>query len=141
MGSRWQNPGSNVGLEFWGLHCCVATSAGGERLALGFQVSGGLQYPGLAQRTAPPPSHPLGGGESGVLAQAGRGSHQLRSRCPLSQWDTGVTGPEAAAGVCVSVCLCVCLKACFLSPPPLSLLPLCAYLSRTWWKFRLLRRV
>lgn len=103
----WSPGGSNVGLEFWDLHRCVASSAGGEGLALGFQVSRGLRHPGSAQPSALPPSHPLRGGQCGVLA------HQLRSQCPLSfsPSGTGFTGPEAAAGrggagVCVCVCVC-----------------------------------
>ena len=75
----WGPGGSNVGLEFWDLHRYLAFSAAGEGLALGFQVSGSLPHPGLAKPFAPPPSHPLRGGESRVLAQARRGSHQLRS--------------------------------------------------------------
>lgn len=59
VGSRWQNPGSNVGLEFWGLHCCVAASAGGEGLALGFQVSRGLPCVCVCVCVSRPVSFPL----------------------------------------------------------------------------------
>lgn len=104
-----------MGLEFWDLHRCVASSAGGEGLALGFQVSRGLWHPGPAQPSALPPSHPLRGGESGVLA------HQLRSQCPLSFSPSGTLGSQelrlrrGCVCVCVAVWLCVCV--CVSRPP------------------------
>ena len=77
-------------------------------------------------------------------------AHQLRSQCPLSFSPSGTLGSQelrlrrGCVCVCVAVWLCVCVCVCVcvcLKASPLSLLPLCAYLSGTWSKFRLLRRV